>query len=108
MLQNFMAENFNDEKGNPAGGYVESIGLRIDWQNGPLKNSDGTRNPASGAFIETVLKACIQRMEYYQASKFNCRENALALTKMEEALHWLNARTQRRIAEDTEGTHQGN
>jgi hypothetical protein len=36
-----------------------------------------------------------------------CSENALAITKLEEATHWLKARTNRREAQGTEGTHAG-
>jgi hypothetical protein len=100
-------ENTNDEAGNPAGGTVKGIGIDVSWQNGPLA-VDGVRKERNGAFVEDLIQAAIKRMEYYQASKFKCRENALAITKLEEALHWMNARTSRRTAEGTEGTHQGN
>lgn len=103
----FKSENFNDPDGRPAGGYVEGIGLRIDWQNGPL-SVDGVRREPSGAFVETVIAAALQRIEYYQNSQFKCRENALAATKLEEALHWLNSRTARREKQGVEGTHKGN
>lgn len=107
MLDKFTAENKNDENGNPAGGSVRGTGLVIDWQNGPL-GRDGDRQAPNGAFVETVIAAVIQRIEYYQDFRFKCRENALAITKLEEALHWLDARTKRREASKTEGTHQGN
>jgi len=108
MEDKFTAENFSDEDGNPAGGRVDGIGLQIEWQNGPLgPYGFPERVKPNGAFVETVLKAVQQRIEYYQTT-FPCRENALAITKIEEAVHWLNSRTQRRIAEGTEGTHEGN
>ena len=37
---------------------------------------------------------------------FACRENSIAITKLEEALLWLNKRTQDRIARNVEGTSQ--
>lgn len=106
--QPFEAVNSNDPHGNPAGGYVDGTGLHIQWQNGPLGRvgSDERQQP-NGAFVETVLEAVKQRIEYYQGS-FPCRENALAITKIEEAIHWLNARTARRVSAGTEGTHEGN
>ena len=107
MLARFEAQNLNDEKGNPSGGTVKGIGLSIDWQNGPL-SVDGVRKEPTGAFVETVIAAALQRIEYYQASRFACRENALAITKLEEALHWCNARTNRREKLGIEGTHKGN
>ena len=104
MIAEFKSENINDDKGMPAGGSVRGVGLSIDWQNGPL-GRDGERVEPNGAFVETVIAAVVQRIAYYQASKFNCRENALALTKLEEALHWLNSRTAKREAQKVEGTH---
>jgi hypothetical protein len=98
--------NNNDENGNPAGGHVNGIGLAIAWQNGPLgRSEDGTRIEPNGAFVETVISAAVQRIEAYQASKFKCRENAIALTHLETALLWLNKRTADREARKVEGTH---
>lgn len=98
--------NLLDDDGRPAGGRVDAIGLHINWQNGPLGRGDGRLEP-NGAFVETVLRAAQQRIEHYNASGFACRENSLAITKIEEALHWLGARTARREAQGVEGTHAG-
>ena len=95
-----------DDSGRPAGGTVRGTGLAIDWQNGPL-GRDAERIQPNGAFVETVIYAALQRIEHYQSGQFKCRENALAVTKLEEALHWLHSRTNRREASKTEGTHAG-
>jgi hypothetical protein len=105
MKQPIEAEHLNDPDGNPAGGRTTAIGLNINWQNGPLGRGLG-RKEANGAFVETVIAAAISRLEYYQSSDFRCRENALAITKLEEALHWCNHRTAAREARDVEGTHE--
>lgn len=97
-------DNWDDQDGNPAGGIVQGVGVEIHWHNGPLA-VDGVRREQSGAFVEDVLRGVIQRMEYYQSGKFSCRENALAITKMEEALHWMNHRTSKREDRGVEGTH---
>jgi hypothetical protein len=104
MKQGFKAENWNDQDGNPAGGEVEGIGFVINWQNGPL-GRDNDRQRPNGAFVEDVIAAAKQRIEYYQESQFRCRENALAITKLDEALLWLNKRTSDREARKVEGTH---
>lgn len=93
-------------EGNPTGGSVDGIGINITWQNGPLGRG-AERKEQNGAMVEDVIEAVLIRMNFYQDSKFKCRENALAITKLEEALHWLNHRTQRREAAGTEGTHNG-
>lgn len=105
MLAKFKAHN-QSENGMPAGGHVEGTGLRIDWQNGPLGRGEDRKEP-NGAFVETVIAAAKQRIEYYQQTQFSCRENALAITKLEEALHWLDHRTRRREYQGVEGTHGG-
>lgn len=104
MMGKYMAKNTVDANGNPTGGEVRGVGLVIDWQDGPLGRG-GDRKEPNGAFCETVIAAVVQRIEFYQQSKFRCRENALAITKLEEALHWLNWRTQRRENAGVEGTH---
>ena len=104
MQQPFNAINTNDEKGNPAGGNVWATGLSITWQDGPLGRAEDRKEP-NGAFVETVIAAAKQRIEYYQETRFRCRENALAITKLEEALHWLHHRTAERERREVEGTH---
>ena len=104
MNQNLECENRNDENGNPAGGFVDGKGIQIQWQNGPLGRGEERIAP-NGAFVEGVIAAAIQRISYYQASKFNCRENAIALTHLETALLWLNKRTMDREARGVEGTN---
>lgn len=108
MQQPFEAENNTDEHGYPAGGIVNGVGLSIAWQDGPLGRGEDRREP-NGAFVETVIAAAAQRIKHYQevaAGRFACRENALAITKLEEALHWLKARTDAREAREVEGTHK--
>jgi hypothetical protein len=111
--QGFTAENFVDDDGNPAGGYVSGTGFAIAWQNGPIPSAySQTAFPPlrpsrpNGAFVEDVIAAAKQRIEHYQDGKFACRENALAITKLEEALLWLNKRTADRTARGVEGTHE--
>lgn len=104
-MQEIKAVNLKDENGNPTGGNVEAVGIKIDWQNGPLGKGLMRQEP-NGAFVEGVIQSAIQRLEFFQDSKFKCRENALAITKLEEALHWLNWRTMKREKRDVEGTHE--
>ena len=103
MQQRIKVENFSED-GKPAGGYVEGIGLRIEWQNGPLGRGEDRKEP-NGTFVETVVAAAIQRIQYYNDGPFRCRENSLAITHLEEALHWLHHRTAEREAREVEGTH---
>ena len=60
--------------------------------------NDGTTN-------EEVLAMLIDRMRFLH-DKLPSRETAIAITKIEEALMWLNKRTADRQARRVEGTHK--
>lgn len=100
-------ENFIDNKGNPSGGTVKGIGIDIKWQDGPLGRDD-CKKEQNGAMVEGVIHSVIERIKFYQESKFNCRENSLAIPFLVQALCELKLRTQRRENDGTEGTHNGN
>lgn len=107
MQQEFKAENWLDNDGNPSGGFVKATGLEIEWQRGVL-NRGAKRKRPNGAFVETVIAAALQRIEYYQEAsggRFKCRENAKAIDKLKSALMWLEIRTQDREERGVEGTH---
>jgi hypothetical protein len=109
MLQEFVATNNVDESGLPAGGNVTSIGLSIEWQKGPLGEDGPDRKEPNGAFVETVIAAALQRIEWYQTvndGRFECTENIYAIMNLKDALHYLNKRTEDRQARGVEGTHQ--
>lgn len=97
--------HWKDEHGHPAGGHTHDIGIDIRWQNGPLGEGDERKIP-NGAFVEGVIEAAIDRLEFYQGNGFSCRENALAITKLQEALHWLYHRTADRQERGVEGTYE--
>ena len=74
--------------------------MKIDMQEGPIKEFG-----VNGCCNEDLLNIVKTRLEGFQASQFACRENAIALTKIEEALLWLHHRTNKRVARNVEGTH---
>lgn len=73
----------------------------IAFQNGPIQEAG-----VNGVSNEAVLAVLIDRMRGFQSGQFACRENAIALTHMEEALMWLQKRTRDRLARGVEGTNQ--
>ena len=77
----------------------EAIGIL--FQNGPI-NEVGV----NGITQEALLAIVADRLRSFQAGPFACRENALALTKIEEAMHWLQQRAIARMRRGVEGTHQ--
>jgi hypothetical protein len=105
MMQAFDACNYKDESGSPGGGYVKATGLDISWQAGPLGRGEDRKEP-NGAFVETVIAAALQRIEYYQMTKFACIENERVCENLKDAIRWLRSRTQDREKRGVEGTHQ--
>jgi hypothetical protein len=73
----------------------------INFQNGPIDEAG-----VNGVTQEALLAIVADRLRSFQAGPFACRENALALTKIEEAQHWLQARTLARMRRGVEGTHK--
>ncbi|MAX82366.1 MAG: hypothetical protein CL843_19580 [Crocinitomicaceae bacterium] len=75
--------------------------VTIYFQNGPINEAG-----INGLTQEVLLAIVADRLRSFQAGKFACRENALALTKIEEAQHWLHSRTLARMHRGVEGTHK--
>ncbi len=80
------------DNGIPAPGFIK-------FQFGPLQE-----NEFNGVSNESVLAVVIDRLKGFQAGPFACRENAVALTKLQEAMHWLHHRTAERARRGVEGT----
>lgn len=100
----YMVEGF-DTTSNASDPFVERHGepskhTTILFQNGPI-NEVGV----NGITQEVLLAIVADRLRSFQAGPFACRENALALTKIEEAQHWLQQRTIARMRRGVEGTH---
>ena len=109
--KNVTSEFTNDNNGNPTGGKTEMVAgppdfevdaIIIHYQNGIVV--DGVQN---GAFVEDVIEAARQRLLFFNSNpKFRCRENSLAITKLEEALQWLDWRTRQRTIQGVENTYE--
>lgn len=70
----------------------------IQFQAGAIKEVG--RN---GITDEALIAVVIDRLRGFQDGEFRCRENAIALTKLEEAMLWLNKRTIDRMRRGVEG-----
>lgn len=64
----------------------------LNFQNGPIGEVG-----VNGITNEALLAIIVDRLSFFQKSQFACRENALAITKLEEGMHWLLARTLSRM-----------
>lgn len=74
--------------------------VKFQIQNGPIKE-----NGVNGIQVTDMLGYVL---EVYRAlnRSFPCRENSLTITKLEEAIHWQDARTKDRIARSVEGENK--
>lgn len=90
---------------NPSAGdgtvHDASTSVTIYFQNGPINEAG-----VNGLTHEVLLAIVVDRLKSFQAGKFASRENALALTHIQEAQHWLLERTRARMARGVEGTHK--
>lgn len=108
-IDNLVTVMANDEPGpgNACHEYeisVKGVELpvgKISFQNGPLAEAG-----PNGLTNESLLAVVIHRLEGFQSGDFRCRENTLALTKMQEAMHWLQHRTADRLRRNVEGKNE--
>ena len=101
----FNSNHWSDDQGTPTGGCTFGTGFTISWQNGALGRDEERKEP-NGAFVEDIISAAIDRLRYYQDSKFACDYNADAISYLEAGLARLQARTLDRDKREVEGTHQ--
>lgn len=73
----------------------------IHFQNGPLREAQ-----INGLTNEVLLAIVQHRLEGFQSGPRSCRENALALTSVQNAMHWLHHRTRVRVKRGVEGTSE--
>lgn len=96
-----------DEKGN--GGAHHNY--EIDFQDGNgvcnIQFQNGAReepNSIHGVLDTDLLEIVRHRLQCFQQGDFATRENAIALTHIEEALLWMNKRVEDRIERNVLGT----
>lgn len=77
---------------------VNSISFTL--QNGPVRE-----NGVNGCQVDTMIEAAKMIIEKLNKN-YPCRENALAITKLDEALMWLRERTRNRTKRGVEGTNK--
>jgi hypothetical protein len=102
-----------DEKGNGGANHLYSICpvhnencdvtayVNIQMQNGARKLPDSIH----GVLDTDLLEIIRHRLQCFQQGTFATRENAIALTHIEEALLWMNKRVEDRIERNVLGTN---
>ena len=74
----------------------------IKFQTGP-RNVEGSTH---GVLDVDLLEIVRDRLMCFQSGDYACRENAIALTHIEEALLWLNKRVEDRAERGVLGTEE--
>lgn len=107
-----------DEKGN-GGAYhryiVSEYGVDT-WSQGSndigimgeIRFQNGARklpNSIHGVLDTDLLEIVRHRLQCFQQGEFSTRDNAVALTHIEEALMWMNRRVEDRIERNVLGTN---
>lgn len=77
------------------------LSTQIRFQDGPIQEAG-----VNGISNEALLAIVEDRLQGFQRGEFSCRENAVALTKLQECIMWLHKRTRDRVARGVEGTHE--
>lgn len=77
---------------------------RINFCRGDKTNESVPRQP--GVFIESLLETCVQRLSTVNTGDLATRETSIAITKIQEALMWLEKRSADRQLRNVEGTYQ--
>ena len=73
----------------------------IRFQDGPIDEFG-----VNGISNEALLAIVEHRLQGFQSGDFACRENAVALTKLQECMMWLHKRTRDRMQRGVEGTNE--
>jgi len=108
--RNNLNDVFVDATPGPGGGHhrysvlskegPQMILLEIQFQEGPRNETGSIHGVLDGDLLEIVR----DRLKAFQSGPYASRENACALTHIEEALMWMNRRVEDRAERNVLGT----
>lgn len=85
-------------------GIVDGLGQSILFCKGD--KSDPTKNRQEGLFPETLIETAKQYLEAVNVGELATREMSMAITKLDEALMWINKRAEDRRRRGVQQTYQ--
>jgi len=84
-------------------GIEDGEGIAILFCKGDKSNPDVFRQ--SGVFTETLIKTAKTYLESVNVGELATRETAIAITKLDEALMWIQKRAEDRKLREVQGTY---
>lgn len=85
-------------------GMVDGEGTHITFCKGNREDESVFRQ--EGVFTETLIQAAKQYLETVNKGEMATRETSMAITKLDEALMWINKRAEDRQNRGVQGTYQ--
>ena len=85
-------------------GIEDGDGATITFCKGNKEDESVLRQ--EGFFTETLIQTCKQYLESVNVGPLASRDTAMAITKLDEALMWINKRAEDRKIRGVQGTYQ--
>lgn len=85
-------------------GLQDGNGTLIRFCKGDKSNPDVTRQ--EGFFTETLIQVAKEYLESVNVGPMATRDTSMAITKLDEALMWINKRAEDRRIRGVQGTYQ--
>lgn len=85
-------------------GLQDAQGIVINFVKGDKSNPETYRQ--DGVITESIIQLAKEFMETVNVGDLACRENAMVITKLDEALMWINKRAEDRKLRGVQGTYQ--
>ena len=85
-------------------GMVDGDGITINFCKGDKSNPDTFRQ--EGVFSETLIQVVKQYLENVNVGEMCTRETSMVITKLDEALMWIDKRSNDRALRNVQGTYK--
>jgi hypothetical protein len=85
-------------------GIEDGIGIEIVFCKGNKEDESLLRQ--EGLFSETLIQTVKQYLESVNVGQMATRETSMAITKLDEALMWINKRAEDRKLREVQGTYK--
>lgn len=85
-------------------GIVDGSGIEIVFCKGNKDSESNLRQ--EGVFTETLIQTALQYLQSVNVGEMSSRETSTAITKLDEALMWINKRAEDRKLRGVQATYQ--